>query len=239
MGSTSSPINSSIQKVLVISSGIALFTYSNPGSENLPTDEQLLSGFLGAFQSFSSDLGTEINAVKFHQVSIFYRVIKASDLKSDEISIVFIADQTADEKNVRIRMEYACQIFVHKYLNHLTHNVIDSATFSGFQNELMIILNAELSKIEDLLPKSFLQVLIKELQVSVPVKQLEKLLKKYDFVYNPDNQTMIVPGDLTTVQVNEIVKQLETATKTLFGKGIWDKAFANASKAENKSFFYN
>ena len=236
MGSISTPISSSIQKVLVISSGIALITYTNPGSGvDLPTDEQLLSGFLGAFQSFSSDLGTEINTVKFRQVSIFYRIIKPIENNSDEISIVFIADQTADEKQIRIRMEYACQIFVHKYIHHITTNVIDSTSFSGFQNEIMVIINAELSKIEDLLPKSFLQVLIKELQISVPVKQLEKLLKKYDFIFNQNNQTFIVPGDLTTQQVNEIVKQLEQATKILFGKGIWDKFFADASKAAIKS----
>lgn len=234
LGSISSSPNSLIQKVLVISSGIALFSYSNPESENLPTDEQLLSGFLSAFQTFSSDLGTEINAVKFRQLTIFYRVIKNEDINSDEVSIVFIADQSANEKNIRIRMEYACQIFVHKYIHHINNNIIDSDTFVGFQNELMVIINAELSKIEELLPKNFLQVLIKELQGSVPIKQLEKLLKKYDFIFNPNTQTLIVPGDLTDEKTEEIVKHLESATKTLFGKGLWDKAYDNASKAENK-----
>ena len=204
MGSTTPEQNSAIQKVLVISSGIAIFSYTNQYNEQLPTDEQLLSGFLGAFQSFSNDMGTEINAVKFRQVSIYYRIIKMSDERSDEASIVFIADQKADEKDVRVRMEYACQIFVHKYLSLIANNMIDSNLFTGFQNELMVILNSNLSKIDELLPKSFLQVLIKELQNSVPIKQLEKLLKKYEFVYNPDNKTLIVPGDLPQKQVEEM-----------------------------------
>ena len=171
--------NSAVQRVLVISSGMAIFTYSNQetNQELGMNDEQLLSGFLGAFQSFSNDMGTEINAVKFKQLSIFYRVIKKSDNRSDEASIVFIADQNAEEKDIRIRMEYACQIFVHNYFRYLSNNMVDSALFSGFKKELEIILNSERDKIEDLLPKSFLQVLLKELQNSVPIKQLEKLLK--------------------------------------------------------------
>jgi hypothetical protein len=167
-----------IQKVLVISSGIAVFNYNTQINDLQVSDEQLLSGFLGAFQSFSNDLGSEINSVKFKQVSIFYRIIKPSDARTDDVSIVFIADQSADEKDIRIRMEYACQIFVHKYMQYLVNNIINDDLFKSFQTELDIILNSERDKIESLLPKSFLQLLIKELQGSVPVKQLDKMLKK-------------------------------------------------------------
>ena len=225
--------NSAVQRVLVISSGMAIFTYSNQetNQELGMNDEQLLSGFLGAFQSFSNDMGTEINAVKFKQLSIFYRVIKKSDNRSDEASIVFIADQNAEEKDIRIRMEYACQIFVHNYFRYLSNNMVDSALFSGFKKELEIILNSERDKIEDLLPKSFLQVLLKELQNSVPIKQLEKMLKKYDFVYDQSSKTLIVPGDLSKEFVDDIVKHLQQITTSLFGRGTWDNAFKTASDA--------
>ena len=228
-------MNTAIQRVLVISSGMAIFNYVNQKDQLEITDDQLLSGFLGAYQSFSSDMGTEINAVKFKQVSIFYRIIKNEDIASHDLSLIFIASQEADEKDVRIRMEYACQIFVHKYLRLLDANIIDSTVFQSFENELNIILNSDRNQIEALLPKNFLQVLIKELQHSVPIKQLEKLLKKYSIVYDQSSKTFIDPGDLSTDQITEIIKQLESATKTLFGKGIWDNAFGIASSANSNN----
>ena len=224
-------MNSNIQRVLIISSGIAVYDYSNENETLEISDDQLLSGFLGAFQSFSNDMGTEINAVKFKQVTIYYRIIKCEDLKSQNVSLVFIAKQSADENDIRIRTEYACQIFVHKYSQLLKHKIIDSTLFQGFNSEIKIILISDRNQIETLLPKSFLQVLIKELQNVVPMKQLEKLLKKYAIVYDQETKTFIDPGDLSTDQVNEIVKQLENATKMLFGKILWDNAFANASKS--------
>lgn len=225
--------NTLIQRVLVISSGLSIFTYINPAiaaqQDAGINDEQLLSGFLGAFQSFSTDMGTEINAVKFKQLSIFYRIIKPGDNQQDDVSIVFIAEQSPDENDIRVRMEYACQIFMHRYFRYLSNNIVDNTLFQGFNKELEIILTAERDKIDDLLPKSFLQELIKELQNNIPVKQLEKMLKKYEFIY--DNNTLIVPGDLAKEKVDDIVKQLQQATVSLFGKKTWDNAFKKASDA--------
>ena len=221
---------SSIQKVLVISSGMSIFTYTSKVDGLQVNDEQLLSGFLGAFQSFSSDMGAEINSVKFKQVTIFYRILKLANQNAEAASIVFIADEGVDEKDIRIRMEYACQVFMNKYYQYLTNNIVDSSLFNGFSEELNIIINADRNKIEDLLPKSFFQALIKELQISIPIKHLEKVLKKYDFVYDQQAKTLIIPGDIDKSDEKKIIDQLEKATTVLFGKGVWEKAFEKASK---------
>ena len=122
-----------IIEVLFIHEGLCVFNYTNHQKQSLSSDkdEQLLSGLLSAIQSFSMDLGTEIKAVKFRTSKVFYRTI---NLKNINITLVFITEPTANDEDIRIRMEYAAQIFVRDFSTILmTTSFVDSNIFSLFQ----------------------------------------------------------------------------------------------------------
>ncbi|MHA2366183.1 MAG: hypothetical protein ACXAC7_19640 [Candidatus Hodarchaeales archaeon] len=222
-----------INRILIITdSGACLLDYNPIQDETSEVDAQLLSGFLSAIQMFSQEISSEINNIVFSGRKIYYRVLK---LEETEFILIFMTDQDVHEDDLKVRMEYTTQIFVDRYVAAVIRtNFIDSIVLEPFRNELEQIVKFDRKELYKVLPISFLQILINELQVVIPIKSLERILKKYDCIYDNKTSRIIVPGDLAPKDEEKIQNKLAMSVKTLYGKKMWNNIHQKALNLSSK-----
>lgn len=207
-----------IVRVMVLKDGLGVFTHSLLGEgKTNQTDEQLLGGMLEAIKSFGSELGTEIQTLMLHKLCIYYRVLKIAD---QNLTMVFMGTSDCVEEDVRIRMEYACQVFLGKYQHLITKaNVILSLNdFEAFIPKLEDILTLPRDQLDNAMPTTYLQALTNSMVDTLPAKMLGKILVKQGFFYDDQARTFIAPSDLSEEKEQELIHHLEMSVQKLFGK---------------------
>lgn len=227
-------MESSVLKVLIVSEGLCIYSYSPVSQESsmniisANTDEQLLSGILSAIQTIGSDLGSEVSSVQFSKALIVYRVM---NIKNHNFMIIFITDSSAEEQDTRIRMEYLSQIFVRHHVEYiLKASFIEEEVLKSLNEDIDKILTSPRDILDDICTVSFLQALVNQSQSALPIKQLEKILKKHGFVYDKIAKRLITPADIDEKLETEIMQSLEKAIKMLFGKTTWENIYQKAEE---------
>lgn len=99
--------------------------------EDSNIDDNLISGFLSALQTFVSEVssGDIIRTIKTGNVKFIYNIMH-------EIIVVFVVDQNEDEKKIQAKIEEVSDAFYKKYGANIENWSGDVAIFKSFDQEL-------------------------------------------------------------------------------------------------------
>ncbi len=126
-----------IKNVLIIKSGILIFSQNFEGfkeEHSLGSDMQMVSSFISAIQSFSTELtGSTIKTIKFERFTFnFYR-----DQSDRDLFYIIVSDFDYDQKEINCKMLKIASLFYDKHSSELTNFNGDLSTFLTFEKDLI------------------------------------------------------------------------------------------------------
>lgn len=128
-----------IRNLLIIKSGVLLLDYDFNLKNSLNSDMNLISGFIGAIQSFSSSVAhSSINTMNFENFTFHFF---SSDRRFPNLYFILITDLDFPSREIHCKLKKIASIFIDKYemiISKFNGDVSQFKPFLGNLDELKI-----------------------------------------------------------------------------------------------------
>ncbi|MHA1144619.1 MAG: hypothetical protein ACTSRW_07775 [Candidatus Helarchaeota archaeon] len=123
-----------IRNVFIIMNHICMVNRNFGQCQSLGNDPQLISGFLGAIDTFASEVANQsMKSIEFGELKLhFYK-----HSKNVELLVVLVTDLNEKQDLIQYKLEKIASIFIEQYADHIENFKGDVEIFENFGDILI------------------------------------------------------------------------------------------------------
>jgi len=226
-----------LKRVRLLQDGLLKYEYSVDGTSQMDyAREQLFGGMLTAIHGLADEIGTVLQTINVGNEKLGSRLLRYSnynilmlvsdDLRTDDLILLLKVEILARRFNTLMR-----EILYDPNTADFLGDLIDQEDFNKqiFKDIEKVYKIKKLFKILDKLesPHSDIENLIKNLLSELPSSQL---MLDHSLIYSKENNRIVVPAQLNTMQRNELLERLRSKCGNILGNRFVDLYFKNINQ---------